>query len=176
MKSILFVAALLLISGQAQAGNPLEGLPKSVVDKHIALNGPDNCQDDLPSGSEVFEIAKGKKLYIVPCIMGAYQGSGQVYVTSNNDLDVEPVIVLAYDEIAKGVVGTTNLGDPTYDSKTKILSSSGRGRGIGDCGQSSASRIIVDEYGGVSVKTVEIRAKIKCDGKLTKWPVVFKQK
>jgi hypothetical protein len=62
-----------------------------------------------------------------------------------------------------------------YNPQTKILSTYGKGRGLGDCGGSSKIKITLNEYGSVDVKTIEIRRKDKCDGKLNPWPVVFKQ-
>ncbi len=175
MISIFFVSVLVLFTAQIHAANPLEGLPKSVVDKHTALVGKDACSDDLPFGSESHELGNGAKLYIVPCMFGAYQGFGQVYITTNNDTNVQPVIVLAYNELVKGIYGTTDLGDPAFDARTKTLTAFAKGRGIGDCGQSSVSKIIFSEYGSISVKTVEVRAKATCDGRMSDWPVVFRQ-
>ena len=85
-------------------------------------------------------------------------------------------MILSYDETVNGVVADLNLSEAAFDLKTKTLTTFAKGRGIGDCGQTSKTLVAVSPYGNVAVKTVEIRAKIKCDGRMNNWPVVFKQK
>ncbi len=165
--------ALFAFGTLAGAASPTEGLPESVLEVHRALTS--DCQDDFPSGPETYDLGHGKKLFMVPCIMGAYQGSYNAYIASGeNNKDVTPVMVFAYDEMLKAVVATTDLTEASYDPVKKTLHTFAKGRGIGDCGQTSTSKIVVDQYGAV-VKTVNIRAKVECDGKMNAWPVVFKQ-
>ena len=136
--------------------------------------GADECEAELEDQSETYQLNANKQLVIIPCYMGAYQGSGRAYIVSNGKY-IEQVMVLAYDDSAKSVAATLDLTSADYDEKTKTLSTFAKGRGIGDCGQASQSKIIADEY-TVSVKTVQIVSKGECDGDFDKeWPVVFTQ-
>ncbi|MBC7420739.1 MAG: DUF1176 domain-containing protein [Bdellovibrio sp.] len=176
MKSILLATTVLFTGFFAVAADPMQGLPASVALLHSALYGANICSKDLPVGSEIYELGKGKKLYLVPCVMGAYQGSTNAFITENDDQIAVPLMVLAFDEVINGIAPTLELTEASYDEKKMLLYSSAKGRGLGDCGQSSISKIELSEYGTVGVKTVEVRSKSKCDGKLSGWPIVFKQK
>lgn len=170
----LFSAFSMLFGFNAFAVDPLAGVPASVANLHqvVTANG---CDTDLSHGTEVFDLGFGKKLYLVPCMMGAYQGFGRAYLTGSDDQFVEQVAILTWNEVVNGVASEFDITDLAYDPATKLLTSRGKGRGIGDCGTSTVSKVIVDKY-TVGVKTVEVRSKPKCDGKLSRWPIVFKQK
>ena len=172
MKTVLLTLVLAFASFSF-AANPVDQLPAAVAKKHLAIS--DNaCDTDLSSNVEAHDLGQGYTLYLVPCYMGAYQGSWYGYIAKGEQ--VNPVIVLSHDEAAKAFVADMNLIEPGFDEKTKTLTTFAKGRGLGDCGQTSVSQIIVTDYGYVTVKTTEIRSKVKCDGKYRTWPVVFKQK
>lgn len=149
-------------------------VPAKVLERHSLITG-DDCQSEMTSQAESHKLNDRRVLTLVPCIMGAYQGASKAYISSPSGDSIEQVIVLAYDESARGIVGTTDLGDAQYDADKGLLLTHARGRGIGDCGQSSTSKVVVGEY-SVSVKTTQIRSKANCDGRHTRWPVVFSQK
>ena len=174
-KSLLITMATLAVatSAFAASGKPAD----AVLAKHKAIMGPEECQAELEDQSETYQLNANKQLVLIPCYMGAYQGSSRAYIVSggSNSPYIEQVMVLAYDELTKAISATLDLTSPDYDEKTKTLSTFAKGRGLGDCGQTSQSKIIADQY-SVSVKTVEIVAKAECDGDYDKeWPVVFKQ-
>ena len=171
-KSLLITVATLAVCTTAFAAT---GKPAAeVLAKHKAIMGADECEAELEDQSETYQLNANKQLVIIPCYMGAYQGSGRAYIVSNGKY-IEQVMVLAYDDSAKSVAATLDLTSADYDEKTKTLSTFAKGRGIGDCGQASQSKIIADEY-TVSVKTVQIVSKGECDGDFDKeWPVVFTQ-
>lgn len=166
----------LFVSLNAFATDPLAGLPANVAARQKVLIADGSCQADLPSGSETYGLKKDVNLYLVPCVLGAYQGSSRAYMSEDNGTTITEVLVLAYDEESKSIVASGDLGEASYDAKTQTLATSAKGRGLGDCGQSSLSKILLGQYGGYTVKTVEIRDKSKCDGKYRVWPVVFTQK
>lgn len=172
MKSILVLLAAISVNAFA---NPLADLPAKVVALHQALS--EGCEDEQLALKEVHDLGWKKKLYVIPCAMGAYQGYGHAFISSGegDEMYVQPVAVLGYNESSKGVEPQYELGSVGYDPKTKVLSTFAKGRGIGDCGQATISKIHSEEW-QVWVKTIEVRAKPKCDGKETRWPVVFKQK
>lgn len=171
-KNLLITVVTLTLANLAFAEN---GKPAAaVLAKHKAIMGEDNCEPELEAQSETYQLNDKKQLVIIPCYMGAYQGSSRAYTVSSG-IYIEQVMVLAYDESTKSISATLDLTSASYDEKTKSLFTFAKGRGIGDCGQSSESKIIADEY-TVSVKTVQINAKAECDGDFDKeWPVVFQQ-
>jgi hypothetical protein len=171
-KSLLITVTTLAVctSAFAATGKPAA----AVLTKHKAIMGADECEAELEAQSETYQLNASKQLVIIPCYMGAYQGSSRAYVVSNGT-HIEQVMVLAHDESAKAVTATLDLTSADYDEKTKTLSTFAKGRGIGDCGQASQSKVIADEY-TVTVKTVQIVSKAECDGDFDKeWPVVFTQ-
>lgn len=173
MKSILTGLVMLMSFSSAFAARPTDGLPESLKKVHTALTA-NACDAELDMAPESFDLGGGNTLYLVPCMFGAYQGSSNGYIV-NGDY-VSQVVVLATE--GKTIVGTLDLTSASYDPKTGILSTFAKGRGLGDCGQTSQTIVKLDnKYGGITTKTIEIRSKDKCDGKyVDNWPVVFKQK
>ncbi|TNF26179.1 MAG: DUF1176 domain-containing protein [Deltaproteobacteria bacterium] len=173
MKNLIFLL-ITMFSLTALAVDPTEGLPEAVKAKYQAMTAGE-CQTDTPWGAESFDLQGKANLYIVPCFLGAYQ-SGALAFTSDKFSNVQVVTVLSYDEIMQAVTATIDLMEPSFDPDTMTLSTYSKGRGLGDCGQTSTSKILVDDYGYVRVKTIEIRDKAECDGQYEdEWPVVFKQ-
>lgn len=171
-KSLLITVATFAVATSAFAAT---GKPAAaVLAKHKAIMGADECEAELEDQSETYQLNANKQLVIIPCYMGAYQGSSRAYIVSNGTY-IEQVAVLAYDDSEKSISATLDLTSADYDEKSKKLFTFAKGRGIGDCGQASESKITADEY-TVSVKTVQITSKGDCDGDFDKeWPVVFKQ-
>lgn len=173
MKFYILILAAVFSFTSLSFANPVDQLPPAVAKKHLAITDS-QCSSDLTENVETYDLGQGHSLYLVPCYLGAYQGSWNAYIAKGEQVD--PVIVLSYDETVKAVTGTFLLTEPAYDAKTNTLTTFGKGRGLGDCGQSSVTKVILSSYGYVSIKTTEIRAKIECDGKYNSWPIVFKQK
>ena len=162
----LFTVSLFGLNSHAE--DPLKGLPPQVVSLHKAMES--ECDADTAMGSETFALGDKSFLHLVPCFSGAYNVNYMAYTSRENY--VRPVMVLAYDPERRVVMPTTNLTNASFEPKTKTLYSYAKGRGIGDCGQGSESRVL----GMDSVFTTLIRDKGNCDGKDTAWPVVFRQK
>jgi hypothetical protein len=178
MKTKLLVfAAGLLVSVNSLAEGQGSVVPATVIAKHIAIVGEFcNTDAETTSTSEAHDLADGSKLYIVTCMNAAYQSSYRVYLLEAGMTDLQQVMVLQYDETVGGITSTLDLMNAYYDAKTQTLGAFAKGRGLADCGQSSVSKVIKSKYGNIAVRTVEIRSKLKCDGKMTDWPVVFRQK
>jgi|GEM_PF-6720220 len=176
MKKMLTGMMILVLNSIAQGAGPLDNLPASVVTLHQVISG-NNCDSDLTSTPEVHILDSKHKttLYIVPCTQAAYNTMQRAYISYDDGKYAEPVTVLSFDGI--GIAGTMELDSAGYDPTSMTLSTFFKGRGIGDCGESSKSKLFVNDLGGVSMRTVEIRSKANCDGHPEKkWPVVFKQK
>jgi len=159
--------------------NPTEGLPAQVVAKHAGMTVGDLCQADVYDAPETYDLGQGFKLYLVECMNGAYQSGYRAYIAkpAEANSEVTPVIILESSELNGGIAGTLEMVEPTFNVKTGILSTFAKGRGLGDCGESSETKISIDKKFGYSkVRTVKINAKWNCDGKYSSWPVIFKQK
>jgi hypothetical protein len=77
----------------------------------------------------------------------------------------------------KSLTGSTELSQATYNEKTKTLTTLALGRGIGDCGQSSVSKLAFDtDTDSAFFKTIEIRSKDVCNGSPGDFPRVFHQR
>jgi hypothetical protein len=168
----VILAMLAMITFSAQA---IE-VPAKVKALHDAMDAAAlNCDKDLEAQPVAYDLGNNNVLTLVPCYMGAYQGSGYGYLSNEKYESVTQVVVLAYDDTSTSVEGTTNLMEASFDPQTNVLSTFAKGRGLADCGQSSQSKISVDEYGTVHIKTFEIRSKFDCDEKYDEWPIVFEQ-
>ena len=149
--AILVLAALLSLQTFAEDRSAADNsagkvsLATSVLKRHQMAIDSEDCQADEMLGMQtsVSDLGQGRKLYIVGCMMGAYQGSSRAYVTSgeqeSNVLDVN-VLSATVD---KEIVATNELGDASYDSKTGLLYTNAKGRGMADCGDSSISKISI---------------------------------
>ncbi len=170
MNSILGFLTIIVLSTTAFA----EAAPE-VLAKHRAIMGSD-CEAEQEANATSYDLAPDRTLVMVPCYMGAYQGSARAYLIagSGESASISQVAVLSME--GRTLISTLDLGDGDYDPKSKTISTHARGRGIGDCGQSSQSKVSVDKYGSVSIRTTKIYSKGNCDGKMTDWPLVFSQK
>lgn len=173
---MLLLASMLTVSSAAFAVDPLQGIPAEVAKRHQLFIDEKSCEPDSVFESTSQDLGKGIKLVIVNCIMGAYQGSDKVYLFNPNEGNTVTDVIVLRSNGKGAVIGTSDIGSAGYEEKTHILYSQSKGRGIGDCGMSSRSKLTMTDYGSVEVKTVEIRHKINCDEKMNPWPVVFKQK
>ena len=170
------ILALLFVSQSSMAVSPTEGLSANIKKFHEVVMAT-NCDLDLDfyAGPETFKVNDQTQLILVPCINGAYQTSSVGYLVTNQD-QIKSLVVLAFDELSKSVQPTFDMTNASFDESTKTLTAFAKGRGLGDCGQSSVTSVKTDKWSSVQVITSEIRAKIHCDGEIdTEWPVVFKQ-
>lgn len=164
---------------QVATASLLPRLPKEAVTLHKALYATE-CDPtaDIETSSIVHHIGT-VKLFLVPCLYGAYNSTSVAYLQEGGR-SLQPLMVLtqypAMDDVPAAIVPTAFLTDAVYDDATMTLSTYSKGRGMGDCGVSSATKFTLTEYGGVIVKTTEIRSKPECDGNMeTEWPIVFQQ-
>jgi hypothetical protein len=168
-----FVGILLSLPLVSQAQN---NVPVETRVYHYEVNGKE-CDMSLAQEAEGFDLGHNATLVLFPCGRGAYQTSYVGYIMTQ--FSISQVVVLSWE----GYLTSTNwLSEAYYDSATKELLTFAKSRGIGDCGQTSKSKISVDDYGYVSIKTTEITYQdclndIESDEVLLidNWPVVFKQ-
>jgi hypothetical protein len=149
-------------------------IPVEVLYYHSEING-NECDMSLNQEADVYSLDKAT-LVLIPCNRGAYQ-TGYVAYALSADKYVSQIMVLSW----VGFVTSTNLlSEASYDPKTGLLYTFAKARGIGDCGQTSTNKVMVDEYGYISVKTTEITSQecldeITEDAAMGNWPTVFTQ-
>ena len=107
----------------------------------------------------------GGKLWLVPCIRGAYQTS---YNAVWAPADGAPRRLLFAQWRNDSWTGTADLFDPEFDAESGVLSDRYKDRGIGDCG--GARRWHWDGY---DFRLVEYRARSECNGSAAPFPVIF---
>ena len=140
-----------------------------------------DCQWAGPEGdpetffAEAFQLDGDHVLYLVRCMMGAYQPSTQVFIKSFDR--IEPVAFADYSA-DDGWGGTNYLGYAEFDPKTHELHSYVKFRGIGDCGMSSDYR-----WTGYVFKLLEYRYRdcnddepVDPEGELPEFPIVYEAK
>lgn len=156
----------------ASVASPLRhsALNEKVKQVHLATT-KDICDPELMKESQTFSLGHKVYLSLVPCNHGAYQMSYKVYMLNSGE--VSTVSILGYDS-KSGVRPNDNLMMVSYDPATSLLTTQDLGRGLGDCGESTVSKIMVAD-GTYYIRTTEIRYKEECDEQGNEWPVVFKQ-
>ncbi|CAM2167845.1 Protein of uncharacterized function (DUF1176) [Burkholderia cepacia] len=78
-----------------------------------------------------YALDKHNALVFLPCIMGAYQGSSDVFIAPRiGGGKPEPVKL----PIPEGGFSDPSLVEPDFDPATGTLSTFGKGRGLADCG------------------------------------------
>ena len=184
MKKLLLFTIAFAALIQAKAQTAPTPVPQNVMEYHrkymqATMDTADACDPEMEASSAYYNVkGSDKKVALINCFGGAYNISATAYLVESNAhaTTIRPIMVLTHDSSVRGVVPTTDLTNADFDENTNTLSTFAKGRGIGDCGQSSKTKLIVDkEYGSVTAKTTEIRSKDKCDGRMTNWPVVFRQ-
>ena len=138
------------------------GLPSKPPAAVLALGRKAEC--DTEPGSQgkpqAWRLSADKTLWQIPCGGGAYNFSGLFVVVDKAGRAVLAPLEGAGDGLA------TNAD---YDPKTRILTAYGKGRGIGDCGESSAWGWTGDAFALFRATVMPV-----CRGYGYDWPVVFR--
>jgi hypothetical protein len=166
-QSLLFLT-LITLSSWAFA------LPTDVANLHLALSG-NNCEADIAdiAPTQTISLGDGASLYIVPCFAGAYNITSYAYTRTTFE-GLKPVIILVYNESSNSIAGSYELTNVDFNPTTFELTTFAKGRGLGDCGQSTVS-VIDMNMGYADIVTKQIASKHACDGELDNWPVIFQQ-
>jgi hypothetical protein len=97
----------------------------------------DDCDDiaehQLNKGDSVDVLSRTQALVGIQCIMGAYQGSKAFWIVENGDVTKATPVLFQFPGTSKK---ETMLMEADFDPSTASLSFFGKGRGIGDCGES----------------------------------------
>ena len=130
------------------------------------------CDTDVGSMEPAaYALDHRRALVLIPCVMGAYQGSFIGFVTDRSGSDVHELkLSVPYQGDHDPDHGaTTLLTEGEFDPATGMLSMSDRGRGLADCGL--AARWVWD---GERFRLAFLSAQHRCGGEPGDWPVLFR--
>ncbi len=135
-----------------------------------ALFDKEECQD-TPQQPEAHALDQIQALVLIPCIMGAYQGSSLAFIAQRGSGRaqrlVAPMPYLGNDPDRTGADYFTEGG---FDPDTGTLSMAAKGRGLADCGV-SASWI----WDGKAFRLSEMSLQKACGGiEPGDWPTLFR--
>lgn len=114
--------------------------------------------DEAVRNQRSFDLGGGKRLVLVLCMQGAYQGSSIAYAVEG----VGPPRLLTFPAWeARRFKPSEFVTEANFDPATKEMTSLAKGRGIGDCGS-------LGTWGwtGTEFKLKSYFYKEKCDGRL----------
>ncbi|QFS40175.1 DUF1176 domain-containing protein [Burkholderia cepacia] len=116
-----------------------------------------------------YALDKHNALVFLPCIMGAYQGSSDVFIAPRiGGGKPEPVKL----PIPEGGFSDPSLVEPDFDPATGTLSTFGKGRGLADCGF-QASWI----WGGHAFRMSTVSQQKTCGGvQGGDWPTLYRSR
>jgi hypothetical protein len=170
-RGALIAALLFVLAGTAAAAGPFPGT-KTAKDRAAwrgILHWPASCEKEWQTTSPDFAgvstwAAGTRKLVMVDCFLGAYQGTQMIYLVDSAKHAVGPARLHIYIDTGNGKptlrYQTQILGVANFNPKTKRLTVFDKARGVGDCGFFSVYKLV-----GNTFVPVEARAKTKCDGK-----------
>ena len=135
--------------------------------KAAAALRADECEADAAQAMppEAHALTAGEALVLLPCIMGAYQGSALGFIVGRKDGSLTALhlpLPLPDDS------DDTDLTSPDFDPATGRLSIFAKGRGIGDCGV-AASWI----WDGSRFVLASLSFQDACGGATADWPVLY---
>lgn len=99
-----------------------------------------DCSDDLPvSEPDYYRLDSGHTLALIFCTLGAYQGTSLAVIVPEQGKPFEAPLDMPWpaDEL-DGENSGAMLVNADYDSEGRLLWEDSRGRGLSDCGSSTA--------------------------------------
>ncbi|MCB8881945.1 DUF1176 domain-containing protein [Acidisoma cellulosilytica] len=110
-------------------------------------------------------------LVLLPCLMGAYQGSSLGVLVDRTQGTVSKLVLpMSFQGNPAPDDPTDMLTEPNFDAKTGTLSSFAKGRGLGDCGL-TASWI----WDGQAFQLAALNYQDACGGvEAGDWPALFR--
>ncbi|MDP2410145.1 MAG: DUF1176 domain-containing protein [Pseudolabrys sp.] len=150
-------AAVLGLSIAAAGAQPVP-LPRAAVEADFTRL---NCFVDLDEAlrnQQRFDLGGGKRLVLVLCLQGAYQGSSIAYAIDGD----APPRLLDFPEWERGrLVPSAFVTEAAFDPVTQEMTAFAKGRGLGDCGSLGTWR-----WNGTAFTLKTFFNKEKCDGRL----------
>jgi hypothetical protein len=121
----------------------------------------------------VYALSKSEALVLLPCLLGAYQGSSLGILVNRQDKSVAPLVLpLSFGGNPSPDDPTDMLTEPDFDAGTGTLSMQAKGRGLADCGI-SASWI----WDGTAFQLAALNYQDACGGVEPRdWPALFRSR
>jgi len=152
---------------------PGEGgrLIAAVRARQKAVFAKEQCEADVSMAPEAYPLDAKQALVLIPCIMGAYQGSSLAFIASRAG-GASQRLIAPTPYLGNGTdrSDARYFTDATFDPKTGMLSDAAKGRGMADCGM-SASWI----WDGAAFRLSDMALQQSCGGvDPGDWPVLFR--
>ncbi|MDT2019988.1 DUF1176 domain-containing protein [Methylocella sp. CPCC 101449] len=131
-----------------------------------------DCEADVSvMKPEAYALDDKLALVLLPCIMGAYQGSSLAFLAPRDGgLATQVIAPLAYAGNKPDRSGVTMFTESDFDPDTGTLAMAARGRGMADCGM-SASWI----WDGQAFRMASLSYQAACGGLAPgDWPTLFR--
>ncbi|WP_170842055.1 DUF1176 domain-containing protein [Sphingomonas gellani] len=135
-----------------------------------ALFAKEECQDTQQT-PEAFALDQAQALVLVPCIMGAYQGSSLAFIARRGSGRAQRLIApMPYLGNDRDRANADYFTEGSFDPATGTLSMAAKGRGLADCGV-AASWI----WNGKAFNLSAMSLQQTCGGSEPgDWPVLFR--
>jgi hypothetical protein len=145
-------------------------LIQAVRAKQEALFEKEGCEE-TPEMPEAHALDDSQALVLIPCIMGAYQGSSLAFVAPRHGGAARRLIApTPYLGNGSDRSDAAYFTEGNFDPKTGTLIMAAKGRGLADCGM-SASWI----WDGRSFQLSEMTLQQSCGGiEPGDWPTLFR--
>ena len=156
----------------ALASGEARHLIAAVRTSQQAIFKKEDCEDDLQAEqANVWALDGSRALVMIPCVMGAYQGSSLAFITprkpGGTTAQVTAPLPYLGNDLANTTVNMFTEGD--FDPKTGTLTMAAKGRGQADCGM-SASWI----WDGAKFRLSALSNQNACGGlEPGDWPTLF---
>jgi hypothetical protein len=157
VRSIFVVFGALLASGVSTWAAPAP-LPRNVITAAMKKADCSLPLKDVLEGINVSELDGKLKLVEVPCWRAAYQ-EGSILFALDPAAPAKARLLSFQHWNGKKIAPTLNLTMPSFEEKTKTLSSFHKGRGLGDCGT-----IGEWAWAATDFKLTGVWVKDDCDG------------
>lgn len=135
-----------------------------------ALFEKEGCEE-TPQAPEAHALDDSQALVLIPCIMGAYQGSSLAFIAPRRGGAARRLIApTPYLGNGSDRADAAYFTEGAFDPETGTLSMAAKGRGLADCGM-SASWI----WDGRSFQLSEMTLQQSCGGiEPGDWPTLFR--
>ncbi|AOH86224.1 hypothetical protein AWL63_21945 [Sphingomonas panacis] len=136
-----------------------------------AVFAKEDCEADVSIEPVAYPLDTRQALVLIPCIMGAYQGSSLAFVAPRaGGVSQRLIAPTPYLGNASDHAGWRYFTDSTFDPKTGMLSDTAKGRAMADCGM-SANWI----WDGAVFRLADMALQKSCGGiEAGDWPVLFR--
>lgn len=152
------VAAIVVVAALGIARAQVAPLPRAAIEADFTKLDCFVELDEAVRHQQSFDLGAGKRLVLVLCLQGAYQGSSIAYAVEGSG---PPRLLMFPTWDDKRIAPSAFVTEADYDPATKQMTSFAKGRGLGDCGSLGTWR-----WNGSAFALKSFFYKENCDGKL----------